>query len=54
MVIAYYVAQSSETLEAVCESLRTHYCLPDFDFDSHDSWRHGWSRTAAIGFNDSM
>ena len=47
----YYAARSKEALESVCQSVSEHYSLPEFGFDSHESWRYGWSRNGVIGFN---
>ena len=47
----YYAAGRRRHCEAVCRFLRDSYGLPEFMFDSHDSWRYGWLCSAAIGFN---
>ena len=47
----YFAANSDSSFDAVCAALRSHYDLPEFVIDWHDSWQYGSAGTDEIWFN---
>lgn len=47
----YYAVRSAVKLQAACEGLQLAYGLPEFQFDSHDTWQYAWSRGVDMHLN---
>jgi hypothetical protein len=47
----YFASRSLAQLEAVCEGFRVAFDLPEFAFDTHDTWRYGWSEGESLRLN---
>ena len=47
----YFAAHSDAKLDAVCAALQSHYSLPAFVDDWHDTWQYAFAKSPAIGVN---
>jgi hypothetical protein len=50
-VNVYYAARSGAKLESLCQALGEEFDLPQFEFDSYDTWRYAWSERRGLRLN---